>query len=164
MKTGVYRPIRPSKNCISNAMNVGHPSNLARLFALYGGQMDETGQVIKQPDMQAMRKDLFAISISDSKTRETIRSAYSKYSLLLEPHGAVGWAGLMMYLAKSDDWSPCVSLETADPAKFSDEIIRLTGVNPTLPPAMSRLDQLEEHYDRIDGEYISLKGYLKRFE
>ena len=45
MNTGIYEPIRPSKNCISNAMNVGHPSNLARLFCLYGGQMDETGLV-----------------------------------------------------------------------------------------------------------------------
>ena len=41
METGEYSPIRPSKNCISNAMNVGHPSNLARVFALYGGEMDE---------------------------------------------------------------------------------------------------------------------------
>jgi len=43
MKSGTYEPIRPSRNCISNAMNVGHPSNLARLFSLYGGQMDEMG-------------------------------------------------------------------------------------------------------------------------
>ena len=45
MDTGIYDPIRPSKNCISNAMNVGHPSNLARLFCLYGGKMDETRRV-----------------------------------------------------------------------------------------------------------------------
>ena len=163
MQTGVYEPIRPSKNCISNAMNVGHPSNLARLFSLYGGQMDETGQVARQPDLSAMREEIYAVSISDEETRQTIREAYSQYKVLLEPHGAVGWAGLVRYLDEFGDWSPAVSLETADPAKFPDEIVRLTGVNPSLPPAMASLDEKEEHYLEMDGSYASLKDYLKGF-
>ena len=73
MQTGIYEPIRPSKNCISNAMNVGHPSNLARLFCLYGGQMDETGRVGRQPDHSAMKRDLYAESLSDEATPKTIR-------------------------------------------------------------------------------------------
>ena len=163
MQTGVYEPIRPSRNCISNAMNVGHPSNLARLFSLYGGQMDETGQVARQPDLSAMREEIYAVSISDEETRQTIREAYSQYKVLLEPHGAVGWAGLVRYLNEFGDWSPAVSLETADPAKFPDEIVRLTGVNPSLPPAMASLDEKEEHYLEMDGSYASLKNYLKGF-
>ena len=163
MQTGVYEPIRPSKNCISNAMNVGHPSNLARLFSLYGGQMDETGQVARQPDLSAMREEIYAVSISDEETRQTIREAYSQYKVLLEPHGAVGWAGLVRYLDEFGDWSPAVSLETADPAKFPDEIVRLTGENPSLPPAMASLDEKEEHYLEMDGSYASLKNYLKGF-
>lgn len=163
MMTGVYEPIRPSENCISNAMNVGHPSNLARLFCLYGGQMDETGHVNKPPNLQAMRRDLFGVSISDEETMRTIKEAYNQYKVLLEPHGAVGWAGLLRYLKEVEDWSPCVSLETADPAKFPEEIVRLTGVNPPLPKAMARLDQLEEHFDNINGSYTSLKDYLGRF-
>lgn len=163
MRTGVYEPIRPSKNCISNAMNVGHPSNLARLFCLYGGQMDETGHVSKAPDMNAMRKDIYAVSVTDEETQRTIKEAYSQHRVLLEPHGAVAWAGLLRYLKECGDYSPCVSLETADPAKFPDEIVRATGITPPLPPAMARLDELAELYDRIDGQYISLKDYLKRF-
>jgi len=163
MQTGVYEPIRPSKNCISNAMNVGHPSNLARLFSLYGGQMDETGQVARQPDLSAMREEIYAVSISDEETRQTIREAYSQYKVLLEPHGAVGWAGLVRYLDEFGDWSPAVSLETADPAKFPDEIVRLTGVNPSLPPAMASLDEKEENFLNMDGSYASLKDYLKGF-
>jgi threonine synthase len=162
MRTGIYEPIRPSKNCISNAMNVGHPSNLARVFALYGGQMDETGRVGRQPDIDAMRKDIFAISISDEETRRTIREAYRQYSVLLEPHGAVGWAGLMKYLAEFGDWSPCVSLETADPAKFPDEIIKLTGVNPSMPKVISKLADLDEHCQELSTDYESLKAYLKK--
>ena len=163
MQTGVYSPIRPSKNCISNAMNVGHPSNLARLFYLYGGRMDEMGLVSRQPDLTAMRKDLYAVSITDEETREAIKEAYSRYEVLLEPHGAVGWAGLMKYLKECGDWSPCVSLETADPAKFPEEIVRLTGINPPLPQAMARLDELEEHFEKMNGNYASLKNYLGRF-
>ncbi len=163
MKTGVYEPIRPSKNCISNAMNVGHPSNLARLFSLYGGQMDETGQVSRQPDLSAMHKDLYAVSITDEETRQTIKETYVQHKVLLEPHGAVGWAGLMKYLKECGDWSPCVSLETADPAKFPDEIVRLTGINPPLPEVMARLDEQKENFQKMDGSYASLKNYLKSF-
>ncbi len=163
INTGVYEPIRPSKNCISNAMNVGHPSNLARLFCLYGGQMDETGHVSRQPDLAAMRKDLYAVSITDEETRQTIKEAYRQHRVLLEPHGAVAWAGLLKYLKQCGDWSPCVSLETADPAKFPEEIIRATGVNPPLPAAMARLDELVESFERMDGRYASLKEYLRRF-
>jgi threonine synthase len=163
MQSGLYEPIQPSKNCISNAMNVGHPSNLARLFSLYGGQMDETGRVSRQPDLSAMRRDLYAVSISDGETRQAIKEAYSQHEVLLEPHGAVAWAGLMRYLQECGDWSPCISLETADPAKFPDEIVRATGINPPLPPAMARLDELEESFEGIDGQYASLKGFLARF-
>ncbi len=163
MKTGIYKPISPSKNCISNAMNVGHPSNLARVFGLYGGQMDETGRVNKQPDLKAMREDLYAVSISDEETKKTIKEAYDRHKVLLEPHGAVGWAGLMQYLKECGDWSPCVSLETADPAKFPEEIQKLTGVNPSLPKSMAELDHLEEHFPRMKGDYTSLKEYLGHF-
>jgi len=163
LRTGAYQPIRPSKNCISNAMNVGHPSNLARIFSLYNGQMDETGQVSRQPDLQAMQKDLFAVSVSDQETRLTIKETYERHHVLLEPHGAVGWAGLLRYLKECGDWSPCISLETADPAKFPEEIIKATGINPPLPVAMARLDDLEEHFQRIEGNYASLKEYLRSF-
>ena len=163
MQTGRYEPIQPSKNCISNAMNVGHPSNLARLFALYGGQMDESGQVIRQPELSAMREEIYAVSISDEETRQTIKDAYTRHMVLLEPHGAVGWAGLQRYLKEFGDWSPAVSLETADPAKFPDEIVRLTGINPPLPPAMASLDEKEENYLRMAGGYASLKEYLMEF-
>ncbi|MDD1742473.1 MAG: threonine synthase [Methanotrichaceae archaeon] len=163
MRTGRYEPIRPSKNCISNAMNVGHPSNLARIFAFYGGQMDENGRVGKQPDINSMREDLYAVSITDEETRRTIKQSYDRYRILLEPHGAVGWAGLMRYLDTFGDWSPCISLETADPAKFPDEIISLTGVNPPLPKAMAKLNDQDEHIIDISGNYEDLKSFLKQF-
>src|SRR5450432_651699 len=98
LATGSYQKISPSRNSLSNAMNVGHPSNLARLVAVYGGQMDETGKIKQLPDLAAMRRDIFSASISDQRTRETIREVWNKYGLLLEAHGAVAWRGFQDWL------------------------------------------------------------------
>ncbi len=78
LKTGDYTPVSPSRNCLSSAMNVGHPSNLPRIISMYGGRMDEKGKIIQPPDISRMNKDFFATSISDARTRETI-------SILLQP-------------------------------------------------------------------------------
>jgi threonine synthase len=162
MATGDYRPIRPSVKCISNAMNVGHPSNLARVFWLYGGEMNEEGKVIRAPDIETMRREIFAISVTDAETRKTISDAYNRFDTLLEPHGAVGWAGLSRYLKEVEDWSPCVSLETADPAKFSEEVVRAVGLEPPVPDGMARLDDMDERFDLVAGEYQAFKAQLSK--
>jgi threonine synthase len=165
MNHGIYRKIEPSKNCISSAMNVGHPSNLARLFALYGGHMDEKGQVHIRPDVSQMKQDIYAVSVSDAETRKTIRSAWDKYHLLLEPHGAVGWCGLEKYIAKYPDAAQpdklCISLETAHPAKFPEQIRDILNFDPELPPSLQGLEDKPEHYDLLDNNYEAFKSYLK---
>ncbi len=141
LETGIYEKISPSRACLSNAMNVGHPSNLARLFELYGGTVDRTGFVHRVPDLETMRKNIFSVAVSDEETRQTIRRAYEQYRLLLEPHGAVGWRGLEHYLAQAGKSSLCVSLETAHPAKFPEEIESLLGISPELPASMRDIDR-----------------------
>jgi len=73
---------------------------------------------------------LWAVSITDEETRQTIQRAWQDQHLLLEPHGAVGWLGLERYLAKHPSSSVAVSVETAHPAKFPDEIEQLLGFSP----------------------------------
>jgi len=160
MKTGEYKPIRPSKACISNAMNVGHPSNLARLFHMYGGWIDETGKIHRNPDISAMRKDLYAVSASDEETREAIRNAFEKYRMVLEPHGAVGWWGLQKYMKESGWKGLSVSLETADPAKFPEEIARTLGFEPEIPESLKGLEHKKEHMEELAADYGSLKKFL----
>jgi threonine synthase len=162
LETGVYEPIVPSRVCISNAMNVGHPSNLARLVDLYGGRMDELGVLHEPADMEAMRRDLFAVSVSEDETRATIRQAWAEHGVLLEPHGAVGWAGLLRYLdGKGGGQEPlCVSLETAHPAKFPDEVAAITGVDPVVPPALQGLEELPEEYPVMELDYDDFKARL----
>ena len=166
VKTGKYDKIVPSKNCISSAMNVGHPSNLARLLALYGGMMDESGKIYTQADMDVMRKEIWATSINDAVTRKTIQEAWQEHKLLLEPHGSVGWAGLMAYCeAFPDECSKdqlCVSLETAHPAKFPEEIEKLLGFDPKLPPSLEGLEVKTESFDHLDNNYKDFKQYLTK--
>jgi threonine synthase len=158
---GVYEKIVPSRNSVSNAMNVGHPSNLARLVAVYGGRMDETGKIHQQPDLPAMRRDLFSSSVSDERTRQTIREVWNKYQLLLEPHGAVAWRGFQDWL-KSEPLNglPAAILETANPAKFPEEIEKTIGFAPDVPPAMTATNKLPEDFDRMGADYEKFREYL----
>ncbi|HPJ96027.1 MAG TPA: threonine synthase [Syntrophales bacterium] len=160
LQTGVYQKISPSLACLSNAMNVGHPSNLARFFDLYGGTVDRTGEVHVYPDREDMKKHIYSVSVSDQETKETIRRVYETYGLLLEPHGAVGWRGLEVYLAENQTAGPCVSLETAHPAKFPDEIEELLRIVPELPPSMRDIDSRKGEALSMSADYPALKAYL----
>jgi threonine synthase len=160
--SGVYKKIDPSLVCISNAMNVGHPSNLARLVALYGGWMDEVGTLHSAPDLEAVNRDFYGISISDDETRATIGRVFRDYGVMLEPHGAVGWAGLTEYLGENPDTASrtSISLETAHPAKFPEEIRAITGQDPVLPPSLEGLDEREEVFGEMDLDYARFKNHL----
>jgi threonine synthase len=161
LQTGVYQKIVPSRNSLSNAMNVGNPSNLVRLVALYGGHMDETGQIHKMPDLQALRRDVFSSSVSDPQTREAFLEFWEKYQLLLEPHGAVGWKGLKDWMAVEPLGDlPAVLVETANPAKFPELIEQAFGWSPDAPPSMAAMDHLPEHYQRMGTDYEAFKRFL----
>ncbi|MFH0859694.1 MAG: threonine synthase [Candidatus Altiarchaeota archaeon] len=160
LKTGAYKPVRPSRNCISNAMNVGHPSNLARLIHIYGGRMDERGAIHQKPDMEALRRDVAAESVTDEETRQTIVEVYKKHKTILEPHGAVGWAALQKYLQKTGTKTPAISIETADPAKFPEEIIKAIGIKPPVPESLSKLDGKKETVTELPADYKPLKQLI----
>jgi threonine synthase len=161
LASGNYQKVVPSRNSLSNAMNVGHPSNLARLVAIYGGQMDETGKIHRAPDLAAMRQDLFSSSISDQRTVATIKEVWDKYQLLLEPHGAVAWRGLLDWMQTEPLGNlPAVVLETADPAKFPDEVRKVVGWDPDIPAAMEITNKMPEDYDRMGADYEKFREYL----
>jgi threonine synthase len=161
LASGVYQKIAPSRNSLSNAMNVGHPSNLARLVAVYGGQMDETGTIHRQPDLAAMRRDIFSISISDERTRTSLKDFWNRFELLLEPHGVVAWQGFLDWIAvEPPGESPAVILETANPAKFPEEVEKVVGWPPDVPPAMEAAIQLPEDFDRMGADYDAFRAYL----
>ncbi len=164
IRTGNYKSIIPSKNCISSAMNVGHPSNLARIVALYGGMMDETGNIIKVPDLKKMREDLFAVSVTDEETRATIADIYKQYNILLEPHGAIAWHGINEYFRFNKNINSekqlCISLETAHPAKFPEEIRQIINVDTPLPASLIGIAEKTEKYFSLENNYEMLKDFI----
>ena len=158
---GGYQKISPSRNSISNAMNVGHPSNLARLVSVYGGQMDETGHIHQQPYLAAMRRDIFSSSISDARTVAGVREFWDHFQLLLEPHGAVAWQGYQDWAATEPlGNSPAVLVETANPAKFPGEVEKVVGWSPDVPTNMQASLQLPEDFDRMGADYATFRDYL----
>jgi len=164
LRTGSYEPIIPSIDCISSAMNVGHPSNLARVIAFYGGNMDETGKIIKEPDLAGMRRELYGVSVSDEVTRNTISEVFKKYNILLEPHGAVAWNGIEQYLHSKESPGKVkdlfIALETAHPAKFPEEVQEIAGIEPDIPDSLKGLDGKEENIYRIDNSYKDFKTFI----
>lgn len=161
LATGSYEKISPSRNSLSNAMNVGHPSNLARLISVYGGQMDETGKINQIPDLNALRRDVFSVSISDERTVAGIRDFWNQFQLLLEPHGAVAWQGLQDWTAQEPlGNTPAVIVETANPAKFPVEVQKVVGWEPDVPANMLASLKLPEDYDRMGMDYTQFRDYL----
>ena len=162
LESSRYQKISPSKACLSNAMNVGHPSNLARFFDLYGGTVDRNGCVHRMPDVEEMSRRIFSVSITDTETRRTIKRAHERYNVLLEPHGAVGWRGLEIYLERFGDFPLCVSLETAHPAKFPDDIIDLLKIKPEPPPSMQGIELRQGEAVELEADFDAFKKYLQQ--
>ena len=153
--------VKPSVISPSSAMIVSNPSNFARLIDLYGGhvydQRDRSGQVVREgvmdiaPDMEAMKKDFFSISVSNAQHYETIREVYDKYGVVIEPHGAVGWRTLDTFL-KSEHDRLAVVYETADPGKFPDDVRKALDITPEAPERMARQADLPERAYRVDDQ------------
>ena len=102
------------------------------------------------------------MSISDAETRETIAEVFEKFRVMLEPHGAVGWAGLMRYLnANPKDTHTAICLETAHPAKFPDEVKKASGEEPKAPQSLIDVEKKTERYDTVEVRYDAFKAYLK---
>jgi threonine synthase len=165
IKSGVYRPIEPSKNCISSAMNVGHPSNLPRLVALYGGVMNEKGNILINPDFESLGRDIFAVSVNDKETRKAISELYENKGIPVEPHGAVAMLGIDKYLQQTDskitEKQVFISLETAHPAKFPDIIREITGKIAPLPFLLKGLAEKDESFYKMENDYKELKKFIK---
>nr|MDO8118872.1 threonine synthase [Candidatus Sigynarchaeota archaeon] len=162
LETSTYKKIVPSRSCLSNAMNVGHPSNFARIIDLYGGVMDHDGMISKQPDMARLQRDIFACSVSDSLTKKIIRDVYKNHGYMLEAHGAVGYGGLARYLDTSKSRFTNITIETADPAKFPELIQEVLGIDPPLPRSLADMQNKEESFTRLERDYDGFKAFLLR--
>jgi len=145
MKTGEYNP-RPSTATISNAMDVGDPSNFIRIRHLF------------QDDFEALSKNLFSYSFSDEETKKAILEIYSNSNYIADPHGTVGYLGLKKY-QESHPGTYGIFLETAHPVKFLDVVEGAIGKLLEIPPQIKKVMDKEKKSIRIK-EYAELKRYL----
>lgn len=145
MENGIYEPV-PSKATISNAMDVGDPSNFVRIQHLYQGNLER------------LRANLSSYSISDEATREAMKSVHSKSGYVMDPHGAVGYLGLKEY-QKNHPNTYGIFLETAHPVKFLDVVEDTLGLSPEIPPQIQKVMGREKKSHLIKT-YEDLKAFL----
>jgi threonine synthase len=173
LETGQY-VVRPSVKSPSSAMIVSHPSNLARLIDFYSGHMyDERdaatekitkpGVIDRMPDMEEMRKDIVSMGVTNPQHFETMKEVYERYGVILDPHGAVGWRTLEIYMEGRHE-EPAVIYETADPGKFPEDVERAIGLEPDLPPGMQRQASMQERIYTIESMPEQTPGGLKLSE
>lgn len=145
--SGEYKP-RPSIKTLSNAMDVGAPSNLARIESLY----DEHSVILK---------DIASNTHNDDQTIEMIKKIFQKYNYIIDPHGAVGMLALEQYVTEEriDNYSSIV-IETAHPAKFKDSVEDALGINIELPETLQKCISKEKKTIKLSNLYSEFKEYL----
>ena len=144
LQSGEYRP-RPSIQTIANAMDVGDPSNFARIWDLYGH------------DPEAIRADISGATYADAQIAETIRDCYARTGYLLDPHGACGYRALKEGLRPGEVGFFC---ETAHPAKFKDTVERIIGAPVAIPERLAAFMQGEKQAVPLPRDFASFKRYL----
>lgn len=145
-REGNYAP-KPSVVTISNAMDVGDPSNFVRMLELFDHKYGTLKQLIS------------SYSISDDETKQTIREVKEKYNYLPDPHGAVAYAAIQEYLSTHPD-EQAVFLETAHPIKFYDTVEPLIGEKIPLPEALEEIVARPKKSTRLGTSYEELRSYL----
>jgi threonine synthase len=149
LRTGNYEA-KKSIATISNAMDVGDPSNFVRILEIF----DE--------DIASLRKILSAYSISDDETRDTIRRVYEQKNYLLDPHGAVSYACLKKYLADQPGQKGFF-VETAHPVKFYDVVEPIIADKVPMPAEVEKIITLDKRAEKMMPDYFPLKEFLFRF-
>ncbi len=146
LRTGVLSP-RPSTPTISNAMDVGDPSNFARILALYDGDID------------LLRKDLVGSVHDDDATRECIAEVYGRTGYVLDPHSAVGYLGVEAGRQAFGDGASVV-LSTAHPVKFREAVEPAIGSEVPVPERLAACLEAERHVTPIPAETSALREFL----
>lgn len=144
LQTGEYNP-RPSIQTIANAMDVGDPSNFARILDLYG------------KSHEAICSDISGATFTDAQIADTIKEVYRNTNYLCDPHGACGYRALKEGL-NADEVG--VFLETAHPAKFKDTVEGIIGSEVAIPDKLAAFMQGEKKSVPLSKDFADFKTYL----
>lgn len=145
METESYKP-KPSVATISNAMDVGDPSNFVRVLELFDNKYS------------SVKNALSAYSFNDEVTRKAMKDVYAETGYIMDPHGAVGYLGLQEFLKTNPDYHGTF-LETAHPVKFLDTVEKAINDKVDIPEKIKDLIDKQKKSLQISN-YEDLKGYL----
>lgn len=145
LQSGTYAS-QKAVSTISNAMDVGDPSNLPRILQIFHQQLP------------ALKSKVSSESISDNITRMTIKEVYQKYGYILDPHGAVAYRALANY--QKESFLPGIILETAHPVKFPDVVEAEIGRKVVVPEAVAGLFDKQKTSIPISTDYAAFKEWL----
>jgi threonine synthase len=147
--SGVYKPV-PAVQTLSNAMDVGDPSNFHRITDIFGD------------GVEAMRRLIKSYSISDEETRTAIREIRDKYKYRIDPHGAVGYQAVSKHSAEHPGDKRYMLLETAHPAKFNDIMEDIFGEPLEFPERLVESLKKEKSAISAGKDYKDFKVKLIR--
>lgn len=144
LQTGKYAP-QPSKQTIANAMDVGDPSNFARILDLYNGSYER------------IKSHISGATYSDEQIEKAIASCYKDNGYILDPHGACGYQALTEQL---EDGETGVFCETAHPAKFKETVERIIGASIELPERLAAFMKGEKQTVAMSAKFEDFKDFL----
>ena len=144
LQSGVYTP-RPSLQTLANAMDVGDPSNFARIWELYGRSVD------------AIRARIGGCTVDDATIAATIRECLASTHYLLDPHGACGYRALKDGLQEGETGIFC---ETAHPAKFKEKVEAITGAEVLVPERLAAFMRGQKQSVALGKDYQGFRNYL----
>ncbi len=148
LMSGVFEP-KASKATISNAMDVGNPSNFIRIRELFNN------------DLEKLRTTFSSYSFSDDETRESMKNIYSSSGYVADPHGAIGYLGLKKYRLSTNEFG--VFLETAHPVKFLDVVKETLSIQVKVPEQIQKVINNKKISIKISN-YDNLKRFLMKSE
>ena len=144
LQTGKYEP-KPSKQTLANAMDVGDPSNFARIYDLYGKSHEKISSLIS------------GATYSDDQIRDTMRQCYKDTGYILDPHGACGYRALKEGLRPGEVGIFC---ETAHPAKFKEKVDDILGIDIPIPERLQAFMNGKKQSVPMSKDYRDFKKYL----
>lgn len=147
IKSGIFKQ-KPSISTLSNAMDVGNPSNFARILELYNN------------DVTNIRKDVWSESFTDQQTIDAIKQVFNKYNYILDPHSAVAYLGLTEYLKKENNQVIGIFLATAHPAKFPELIEEILRKKVNIPKSLEYYLNGKKKSTILSNRFSDFKKYL----
>jgi threonine synthase len=146
LESGRFTP-RPSAHTLSNAMDVGNPSNFERLETLFSGEWKDMASMIE------------GRAVSDARTTDTMRKVYTEHGLIVDPHTAVGCTAAWDHVTGGGD-EQVIVLSTAHPGKFTDIVLQATGATPLLPERLARCLSLPKQSHPVGKTLPELSEFL----